>query len=140
MLDAPVTTRFVAALPPRVTEVAPVKFAPVIAMAVPPVVGPLPGDTLATVGAGTVYVKSEFAGLAPDVVVTTTDTEPGACAGVVQAIVVVLVTTTLVAALPPKVTLTVPKKFVPVMIAEVPPVVRPALGVTPLTVGAGGLL
>ena len=85
-------------------------------------------------------MNSEFAGLAPEVVVTSTETEPGAWAGVVQAIVVVLVTTTLVAALPPKVTLTVPKKFVPVMIVEVPPVVSPVLGVTPFTVGAGGTL
>jgi hypothetical protein len=49
------TTTFVAALLPNVTVAPAAKFVPVIVTAVPPAVGPLLGDTLATVGA-TTYV------------------------------------------------------------------------------------
>ena len=45
-------TTLVAAAPPTVTLVAPVKFVPVIVMAVAPVVGPVIGLTDAMVGAG----------------------------------------------------------------------------------------
>ncbi len=38
---------------PNFTAVAPVKLVPVIVTVVPPVVGPLVGDTLVTVGTGT---------------------------------------------------------------------------------------
>jgi hypothetical protein len=41
-----------AADPPKVTAVAPVKLVPVIDTLVPPVVGPLVGETDVTVGAG----------------------------------------------------------------------------------------
>ena len=40
----------VAATPPSVTELAPVKFVPVIVIAVPPVVGPTFGETDEIVG------------------------------------------------------------------------------------------
>ena len=39
------TTTEVAALPPTVTELVPVRFVPVIVIAVPPVVGPTFGET-----------------------------------------------------------------------------------------------
>ena len=45
------TVKLVAATPPNVTDVAPVKFVPVMVMDVPPPVGPLDGDTDVTVGA-----------------------------------------------------------------------------------------
>ena len=44
------TTTLVAATPPNVTVAPAAKFAPVIVTAVPPAVGPLPGETLLTVG------------------------------------------------------------------------------------------
>ena len=47
------TTMFVAAMPPTVTLVAPVKLVPAIVMVVPPVVGPEVGLTLLMVGSGT---------------------------------------------------------------------------------------
>ncbi len=46
------TTTSVAGLPPTVTMLAPVKFAPVIVIAVPPKVDPELGLTLVIVGAG----------------------------------------------------------------------------------------
>jgi len=54
VIDVPLTTTtFVAAVPPNVTVAPAAKFAPVIVTAVPPVVGPLFGDTLLTVGTTT---------------------------------------------------------------------------------------
>ena len=47
------TVTFVAAAPPMVTELAPVRWAPVIVIGVPPPVGPVDGLTDATVGAAT---------------------------------------------------------------------------------------
>jgi hypothetical protein len=45
------TLTFVAAAPPNVTVAPVAKFVPVIVTPVPPVTGPLFGDTLVTVGA-----------------------------------------------------------------------------------------
>ncbi len=50
---ASTTTTLVAATPPIVTLVAPVKFVPVMVIAVPPANGPEDGLTLAMVGAAT---------------------------------------------------------------------------------------
>ena len=44
------TTTEVAALPPTVTELVPVRFVPVIVIAVPPLVGPTFGETDEIVG------------------------------------------------------------------------------------------
>ena len=52
-LVAETTTTLVAATPPTVTLVAPVRFAPVIVIDVPPRVEPLVGVTDVIVGAGT---------------------------------------------------------------------------------------
>jgi len=46
------TLKLATEIPPIATAVAPVKFAPVIVIEVPPNVDPLDGETLATVGAG----------------------------------------------------------------------------------------
>jgi hypothetical protein len=46
----PLTTRFTAALDPKSTAVAPVKFAPVMVTEVPPAVEPEDGLTFVTVG------------------------------------------------------------------------------------------
>ena len=53
MLVAETSTTLVAATPPTVTFVAPVRFAPVRVIAVPPRVEPLVGLTDVRVGAGT---------------------------------------------------------------------------------------
>lgn len=53
MLVALTTVKDVAAAPPIVTPVAPVKLVPVIVTLVPPPVGPLDGLIDVTVGAGT---------------------------------------------------------------------------------------
>ena len=53
MLVELTTTRLVAAVPPMVTAVAPVKSVPVMVMLVPPATGPLVGEILVTVGAAT---------------------------------------------------------------------------------------
>lgn len=50
---ADTTFTLVQAAPPTVTPVAPVRFVPVMVMLVAPAVGPLVGDTDATVGAAT---------------------------------------------------------------------------------------
>ena len=52
MLVGLATVMPVAATPPMVTEVAPVKFVPVIVTLVPPSVVPVAGAMLVTVGAG----------------------------------------------------------------------------------------
>ena len=46
------TLKLVAAAPPMVTALAPVKFVPVMVIAVPPSVVPVDGETLVMVGAG----------------------------------------------------------------------------------------
>ena len=53
MLVEETTTTLVAATPPTVTLDAPVRFVPVIVIAVPPEVDPDVGETEDTVGAGT---------------------------------------------------------------------------------------
>ena len=53
MVVALTTTTAVAAAPPKVTLLAPVKLVPVIVTACPPAVEPLFGATLATVGGAT---------------------------------------------------------------------------------------
>ncbi len=50
MVVALFTVRLVAAVPPKVTPVAPVKLVPVSVTTVPPPVGPLGGFTLVSVG------------------------------------------------------------------------------------------
>jgi hypothetical protein len=52
MLVGPRTVKPVAATPPIVMEVAPVKLVPVIVIVVPPAVDPVAGVTAVTVGAG----------------------------------------------------------------------------------------
>jgi hypothetical protein len=64
-----------------------------------------------------------------------TVTAPALPAGVVAVIVVLLTTVTAVAAAPPNVTVAPTAKFVPVIVAAVPPAVVPLLGDTPVTVG-----
>ena len=130
------TTTLVAATPPTVTLLAPVKFVPVIVKAVPPNVVPDVGEMLATVGAGTTYVNALGKVDVPPAVVTATLCAPAVPAGVTAVIDVALTTTTLVAATPPTVTLLAPVKFVPVIVKAVPPNVEPDVGEMLAMVGA----
>ena len=66
---------------------------------------------------------------------TVTSTIPAACAGLVAVIEVALTTVTPVAAGVPKFTAVAPRKFVPVIVTEVPPAVEPDVGVMPVMVG-----
>ena len=72
----------VAATPSMVTPVAPVKFVPVIVIAVPPAGGPVLGETLVTLGAGGIYEKSVLAAFVPPGVVTITEAGPTVPAGI----------------------------------------------------------
>ena len=74
--------------------------------------------------------------LVPPGVVTVTSTVPAVPAGAVAVIWVALLTVKLVAAVAPKLTALAPVKLVPVIVTEVPPAVGPAVGLTPVTVGA----
>ena len=129
------TFTLVAATPPTVTPLAPVKLVPVMVIAVPPVVGPEVGLTLTMVGAST-YVNAPVLVTVPPTVVTTTSVAPAAPAGVTAVMEVALTTITLVAATPPTVTLLAPVKLVPVMVIAVPAVNGPDDGLTLAIVGA----
>jgi len=129
------TTTLVAATPPTVTLLAPVKLVPVMVIAVPPAVGPEAGLTLAIVGAAT-YVNVIACNVDPPAVVTTMVFAPADPAGVTAVMEVALTTFTLVAATPPTVTLLAPVKLVPVMVIAVPAVNGPDDGLTLAIVGA----
>ena len=133
MLVAETTTTLVAATPPTVTLVAPVRFAPVRVIAVPPIVEPLVGLTDVRVG-GLTYENARE-DVAPPGVATATNAAPIACAGVTAVMLVAETTTTLVAATPPTVTLVAPVRFAPVIVIAVPPIVKPNVGLTDVRVG-----
>ena len=129
------TTTLVAATPPTVTLVAPVKPQPVIVIAVPPAVDPNNGDKEVIVG--TIYAKAFVAVAVPPGVVTAILFAPTVPAGVIAVMLVDETTTTLVAATPPTVTLVAPVKSQPVIVIGVPPSVRPDIGVIDVIVGCG---
>ena len=129
------TTMFVAATPPTVTLVAPVKLVPLMVIEVPPNVVPDVGETLVMVGTGTTYVNALALVAVPLAVVTVTSCAPAVPAGVTAVILVALTITTLLAATPPTVTLVAPVKLVPAMENAVPPRVVPDVGLTLVMVG-----
>jgi hypothetical protein len=131
------TFTFVAATPSTVTLLAPVKFVPVIVIAVPPRVVPKDGLTPEIVGVGTTNVNALGKLAVPPAVVTATSCAPSVPAGVTAVMLVEKTTFTFVAATPPTVTLLAPFKFVPVMVIAVPPRVVPDDGLTPEIVGVG---
>ena len=128
------TTTLVAATPPTVTLVAPVKLVPVIVIAVPPPVDPVAGETEEIVG-GAKYVNAFVAVAVPPGVVTSTLFAPAVPADVTAVTLVDETTTTLVAATPPTVTLVAPAKLAPVIVIAVPPAVEPDVGETEEIVG-----
>ena len=109
ILVALTTVKELAAVPPKLTAVAPVKFVPVIVT-----VCPVPAEVGlkdVIVGGGK-YVKPARVPV-PDAVVT--ETEPDAPAPTVALMLVALTTVNVVAAVPPKLTAVSPVKFVPVI-------------------------
>ena len=130
------TTTLVADAPPTVTLLAPVKFIPVMVIAVPPAKTPVFGFTELIVGRA-IYVNALGKLTVPPAVVTATLCAPAVPGGVTAVIEVALTTTTLVAATPPTVTLLAPGKFVPVIVKGVLPKVEPVVGEMLEMVGAG---
>src|SRR5690348_9933938 len=110
---------------PKSTSVAPESPVPVIVTWVPPVLIPVVGLRLVV--------------LVPPGPVTVTSTGPVVPAGAVAVIWVLLVAVNVVAGFAvPKLTAVAPPKPVPVIVTDVPPVAGPEVGLTPVTVGAGG--
>jgi hypothetical protein len=114
------------------------RFVPVMMTVVPPPAGPVVGLIDVMVGGRTGETKvKKSSELVPDVplgVVTVTLTVP-VPAGLTTVIWVAETTTTLVPAVAPKSTAVAPVKLVPVRVTEVPPVERPLLGDTAVTLG-----
>jgi hypothetical protein len=137
MLVDETTFTLVAATPPTVTLVAPVKSVPVMVIAVPPRVVPDDGLTPEIVGAGNTNINALGKLAVPPAVVTATLFAPAVPAGVSAVMLVDETTFTLVAAIPPTVTLLASVKFVPVIVIAVPPRVVPEVGLTPEIVGVG---
>src|SRR6516165_2507559 len=130
------TTTEVAAAPPKATVAPDTKLLPFSVTDVPPVVSPVVGETLVTVGAPKVNPLASVA-LCPSGLVTTTLMLPCACGGVFAVIFVALTTTTEVAAAPPNVTVAPDAKFCPVNVTGVPPAIGPLAGETAVRIGAG---
>src|ERR1043166_9594008 len=138
MIDVELTTTTnFAARAPNVTAAPSAKFVPVMVTGVPPVVGPVFGDTFVIVGFGSVYVNA-CASVAdwPSVLVTTTSTLPAACAGDV-AVIEGAVPATTVAETPPNFPVGLLRKPVPLIVTTVPPPMPPLVGRMLVTVGAG---
>jgi hypothetical protein len=117
-----------AAVPPKLTAVAPVKLVPVIVTVAPTAADV--GVNEVIVGAGT-YVKPVLAAVPPGVV---TNTLPVAPLPTTAVMLVELTTVKEVAAVPPKLTAVALVKLVPVMVTVAPPAAD--VGVNDVTVGA----
>jgi hypothetical protein len=128
------TVKLVAAVPPKVTDVAPLKLVPVIVTDVPPEAGPELALTLVTVG-GDTNVNAELRVPVPLGVVTCMLEVAAECAGDIAVIEVALTTVKAEAVVPPNATDVAPVKLVPVIVTVVPPVVGPEFGLMLVTVG-----
>src|SRR5438445_225859 len=136
ILVADTTVKEVAAVPPKFTAVARVKFVPVMVTALPPAVGPAVGEAEVTVGRATkVYWSAEPVADVPPGVTTVMSTVPADSAGATAVILVADTTVKEVAAVPPKLTAVARVKLVPVMVTVFPPAVGPAVGEPACTVG-----
>ena len=119
-------------VPARLTDVAPVKFVPVITTLLP--AAPLPGlNPLIEGNGGTVTVKFTAAVAVPPAVVT--DHFPVEAPAGTVAVTCVAETTENDATVPFSFTDEAPAKFVPVIVTDVPP--GPDVGLNELIVGAG---
>jgi uncharacterized membrane protein YfcA len=125
---------------PKSTAVAPVKSVPLTSTVVP--AGPVTGLTDVTVGAGggpAMYVNWSFVpvALVPPAVVTVTSTVPAEPPGEV-AVMDESPLTVKPAEVAPKCSALAAVKPVPLTATVVPPAVGPEVGLTAVTVGAGG--
>jgi len=129
------TVNDVAAIAPKVTAVAPVRFVPVIVTIVPPAAGPDVGEIEVTDGVCT-YVNwsADVIALVPPMVVTVTSTAP-VPAGATAVICVAELTANDVAGVAPNETAVAPVKFVPVIVTIVPPAAGPDVGESDVTDG-----
>jgi len=119
-----------AAVPPKVTALAPVKLVPVMVTTTP--VAPLIGVNEVIVGAGMKVKALLLVAVPPGVVTVIVPVAPMPTVAVSE---VALTTEKDAAAVPPKATAVVPVKFVPVMVMTAP--VAPLVGVKEVMVGAG---
>jgi len=129
MLVAETTVKDVAAVPPKLTTVAPVKSVPVMVTIVP--FPELVGVNEVMVGAG-INVKPACDTEPPGVV---TEILPDVAAPTTAVMLVAETTVKDVAAVPPKLTAVAPVKLVPVMVIVVP--FPELVGVNEFIVGAG---
>ena len=127
------------AIPPTVTDAPVMNPVPVTVTSVPPVTGPVDGDSDVTAGVDAVYVKSStvpVASVDPTEFVTVTLTVPSSdVAGEVTVITVAVIETT-VAGSDPKVTVEPVMNPVPVIDTLVPPAEPPVAGEIDTSVGA----
>ena len=114
MLVGDTTIKDAAAVPPKLTEVAPVKLAPVMVTVAP--WAALAGLKALITGAG-IKVKPVTDAVPPAVV---TDTLPDDPAATTAVILVAETTANEAAAVPPKLTAVTPVKFVPVIVTVAP--------------------
>ena len=139
VIDVPLTTLNVAGVPPNVTDVAPVKFWPVMVIVVVPSAAPVLDDSedkIGTAHALPVKVNALLNVVVPVALVTAIAAIPAVPDGDVNVSWVSETALTLVAADPPTVTPVVPVKFVPTSVTEVPPVEAPLTGATESIAGA----
>ncbi len=130
-----VTTILVAAIPPTKTLLTPVKFVPVIVIAVPAVSGPAIGLTDVIVGAA-IYVNAFGIVVVPPTVVSATSFAPATeFAGAIVVTELALTTTMFVVATPPMVMMLAPVKLLPLIVIKVPAVKGPEPGETEVIVG-----
>jgi len=125
-----------ALVPPKVTDVAPVKFVPVIVTTVPPEVEPEIGLKEVAVGAAeptNVYAPPAV----PPGVVTVRTANPADFAGATTVSWVAELTVNAVAGVPPKLTEDVLSKLVPVTITVLPPLTGPVFGLIVVIAGTG---
>jgi hypothetical protein len=134
IVDPVTTVKDFAVVGPNVTEVAPVKWMPVMVTVVPPVAGPPGGVTPVTFGL-VMKVNADPLENGPPAAANATATGPPVWAGVFTVSFVGPVTWTVVPGVPPKVTAAVPVRLVPLIVTTVPPAVGPLVGEIVETVG-----
>ena len=132
MLVALTTVNVVAALPPKLTAVAPVKFVPVILTTCPVLPDVGVKDVIEGAGVEDINVNPALLAMPFDVVTLTLPVAPAPTTAV---ILVALTTVNEVAAVPPKLTADAPVKFVPVIVTVCP--VPAEIGLKEAIVGGG---
>jgi hypothetical protein len=130
------TVKAVAAVVPKYTSRVPIKPAPVMVTAVPPVIGPEVGVMELITGDGWKPKLSELS--VPPGLVILIGTVPTRCAGMTASTSVSSTTVKLVAGVVPNFTLVVPVRSVPAIATLSPPAVAPVVGNT--AVGAGAAI